>query len=134
MKNLNFISTNSSLQFITIYLYYIYVIVCFLGFFWSFLDIRLGIKSLFRQKPFLKRSKKVQCVSFVRRVLTSTVLFFIFLLKNSSNSCSFVAYSDVLQNKQIKHLRRRPVGQGSLLVNLIPTFPIIFPSHTLFDK
>lgn len=29
MKNLNFISANSSLQFITIYLYYIYVIICF---------------------------------------------------------------------------------------------------------
>lgn len=29
MKNLNFIPTNSSLQFITIYLYYIYVIICF---------------------------------------------------------------------------------------------------------
>lgn len=47
---------------------------------------------------------------------------------------SFVAYSDVPQNKQIKHLSRRPVGQGTLLVNLILTFPIIFPSHTLFDK
>lgn len=32
MKNLNFISTNSSLQFITIYLYYIYVIICFFRF------------------------------------------------------------------------------------------------------
>ena len=29
MKNLNFISTNSSSQFITIYLYYTYVIICF---------------------------------------------------------------------------------------------------------
>lgn len=57
-KKLNFISTNSSLQFITIYLYYIYVINCFLGFFLILSDIRLGIKSLFRQKLFLKRSKK----------------------------------------------------------------------------
>lgn len=51
-KKLNFISTNSSLQFITIYLYYIYVINCFLGFFLILSDIRLGIKSLFRQKLF----------------------------------------------------------------------------------
>lgn len=78
MKNLNFISTNSSLEFITIYLYYIYVIICFLGFFLILLDIRLGIKPLFRQKPFLKRSKKVQGLSFVRRVLTSTVPFSFF--------------------------------------------------------
>ena len=58
IKNLNFISANSSLQFITIYLYYIYVIICFFGFFLILSDIRLGIKPLFRQKPFLKRSKK----------------------------------------------------------------------------
>ena len=76
-KNLNFISTNSSSQFITIYLYYIYVII-FLGFLLKISDIRLGIKSLFRQKLFLKRSKKVQCVSFVRRVLISTVPFSFF--------------------------------------------------------
>lgn len=76
MKNLNFISTNSSLQFITIYLYYIYVIICFLGFFLILSDIRLRIKSLFRQKPFFETfKKKVQGLSFVRRVLTSTVPF-----------------------------------------------------------
>lgn len=58
MKNLNFISKNSSLQFITIYLYYIYVIICFLGFLLKLSDIRLGIKSLFRQKLFFEKFKK----------------------------------------------------------------------------
>lgn len=86
MKNLNFISANSSLQFIIIYLYYIYVIICFLGFLLKLSNIQLGIKSLFRQKLFLKHSKKVQGLSFVRRVLTSTVPFRFSAKKNSSKS------------------------------------------------
>ena len=52
MKNLNFISTNSSLQFITKYSCYIYVIICFFSFSLEISNIRLGIKPLFRQKPF----------------------------------------------------------------------------------
>lgn len=106
----------------------------FLGFLLKLSNIRLGIKSLFRQKPFLKRSKKRSRLVVCQTSSYKHCPFFVFLLKNSSNSCSFVAYSDVPQNKQIKHLRRRPVGQGSLSVNLIPTFPTIIPSRTLFDK
>lgn len=62
----------------TIYNYILVLYLCyclFLGFFLKISDIRLGIKFLFSQNFFLKRSKKVQCVSFVRRVLTSTVPF-----------------------------------------------------------
>lgn len=50
----------------------------FLGFFLKISKIRLGIKPLFRQKLFLNRSKKVQGLSFVRQVLTSTVPFSFF--------------------------------------------------------
>lgn len=81
MKNLNFISTNSSLEFTTIYLYYIYVIVCFLGFFLILLDIRLGIKPLFRQKPFLKRSKKSSGLVVCQTSSYKHCPFFVFLLK-----------------------------------------------------
>lgn len=135
MKNLNFISTNSSLQLITIYSCYIYVIICFLVFLLKLSNIRLGIKPLFRQKPFFETFRKkssmlVDCQTGSYKHCP----FFVFLLKKFFEVCSFVAYSDVPQNKQIKHLRRRSVEQGTLLVNLIPAFPIIFPSRTLFDK
>ena len=106
----------------------------FLGFFLKISKIRLGIKPLFRQKLFLNRSKKSSRLVVCQTSSHKHCPFFVFLLKKSFEVCSFVAYYDVPQNKQIKHLRRRPVGQGTLLVNLIPTFPIIFPSRTLFDK
>lgn len=134
MKNLNFISANSSLQFITIYLYYIYVIICFFRFSLETFKYSARIKSLFRQKFFLKHSKKSSRIVVCQTSSFKRCPFFVFLLKKSFEVCSFVAYYDVPQNKQIKHLRRRPVRQGTLLVNLIPTFPIIFPSRTLFDK
>lgn len=63
MKNLNFFSTNSSLQFITIYLYYIYVIICFFRFSLETFGYSARIKSLFKQKLFLKSSiKSSMCV------------------------------------------------------------------------
>ena len=95
IKNLNFISANSSLQFITIYLYYVYVIICFFGFFLILSDIRLGIKPLFRQKPFLKRSKKSSRLVVCQTSSYKHCPFFVFLLKKSFDVCSFVAYSDV---------------------------------------
>ena len=106
----------------------------FLGFLLKLSNIRLGIKPLFRQKPFLKRSKKKIKACRLSDEFLQALSLFRFSAKKSFEVCSFVAYSDVPQNKQIKHLRRRPVEQGSLLVNLILTFPIIFPSRTLFDK
>ena len=92
------------------------------------------IKSLFRQKLFLKHSKKSSRIVVCQTSFYKHGPFFVFLLKKFFEVCSFVVYSDVPQNKQIKHLRQRPVEQGTLLVNLILTFPIIFPSRTLFDK
>lgn len=59
MKNLNFISINSTTHFTIIYLYYIYVIICFLGFLLNLSDIRLRIKPLFCTKPlFFETFKK----------------------------------------------------------------------------
>lgn len=81
MKNLNFISTNSSLQFIIIYLYYNYVTICFFGFFLILSDIRLGIKSLFRQKLFSKRSKKSSRLVVCQTSSHKHGPFFVFLLK-----------------------------------------------------
>lgn len=92
------------------------------------------IKSLFRQKLFLKHSKKSSRIVVCQTSFYKHGPFFVFLLKKFFEVCSFVVYSDVPQNKQIKHLRQRPVEQGTLLLNLILTFPIIFPSRTLFDK
>lgn len=88
MKNLNFISINSTTHFTIIYLYYIYVIICFLGFLLNLSDIRLRIKPLFCTKPLFSETFKKSSMPcrFVRRVLTSTVLFFVFPLKKSSRS------------------------------------------------
>lgn len=64
------------------FIIYNYIFILYLCYYLFFLDsllklsdIRLGIKFLFSQNFFLKRSKKNQGLSFVRRVLTSTVPF-----------------------------------------------------------
>lgn len=87
MKNLNFISAKSSLKFTTIYLYYIYVIICFfLDSILKLSNIRLGIKTLFRQKLFLKRSKKSSRIVVCQTSSRNHGPFFVFLLKNSSKA------------------------------------------------
>lgn len=90
------------------------------------------IKPLFRQKLFLKRSKKnSMCVVCQTSSQQARSLFRFSAKKNSSKS---VLSLRIPMCRKIKHLRRRQVGQESLSVILIPTFPIIFPSRTLFDK
>ena len=83
----------------------------FLGFFLKLSNIRFGIKSLFRQKLFFETFKKSSRLVVCHTSSHKQGPFFVFLLKKFFEVCSFVAYSDVPQNKQIKHLRRRPVGQ-----------------------
>ncbi len=66
----------------------------FLDFFLNLSDIRLGIKSSFRQKLLLKRSKKFNACRLLDEFLQALSLF-VFLLKKFFEVCSFVAYSDV---------------------------------------
>ena len=52
------------------------------------------IKSLFRQKLFLKRSKKIKDCRLSDE-FSQARSFFVFLLKKSFDVCSFVTFSDV---------------------------------------
>ena len=129
MKNLNFISTNSSLQFITIYLYYIYVIICFFRFSLETFEYSARDKILVQEKTFLKRSKKKFKACRLSDEFSQALSLFRFCAKK--NSSKSVLSLRIPMCRKIKHLRRRPVGQGTLSVNLIPTFLIIFSiSHT----
>ena len=67
----------------------------FLGFFLILSNIRLGIKPLFRQKHFLKRSKKSSMCVVCQTSSFKHGPFFVFLLKKFFEGYSFVAYSDV---------------------------------------
>ena len=49
-------------------------------------NIRLGIKTLFRQKLFLKRSKKSSRIVVCQTSSRNHGPFFVFLLKNSSKA------------------------------------------------
>ena len=76
----------------TIYNYIFILYLCYYLFFRLFLilsNIRLGIKSLFRQKLFLKRSKKKFNVCRLSDEFSQALSLFVFLLKKNLQSLFF---------------------------------------------